>query len=707
METVIYEIQLKDGTILEIEGQPGQEEEAKKRALEYQASLQETPKVKIQDDLSKTDKALDILKTAGGSFYKGLSYIPGFIGDIEQLGQEFLPEWMTKPIIPGAEPTQVFPTSEKVREVVSGIVPPLKAAEAYQPQTREAELIGGAIEFAAPGVASKAKRARRLGTAIGGTTGLLYESIRPYSETTAAAASIPTALTLSLLARPSKAAQLLEEPVARLTPVQISEAKKIEEAAKRIGIKLTPGESLDSDEIRLMVQDVYSTEKGYPYLYEQFKDRPANLLKEAEAQKKLIGEPIASKRELREKISSTALEAVGKIKQYRKSESQKAGYAVANTESLDPDQVFTVMGLIDDEIKALGSKNPNTKKLKDLKDQLIRKTIHTEIDGKKKLIIVPETNINRLDSLFKRTRDSYKKSSSGAITDTRDPLFIDSELGQKYFNPEGNGILDTLKANLNTNPNYKSGNKTYELLSKNVDYVIRNVDPLLGTQRKAVTNSKIKEFIFNSDSNNVDDIKATYKILNDVEPQAWIDIANLYFRNAVNKAFPINKIRKEDLNAGFKLANAIAPNENQRKNLLAVLDGVAQAKKLNKQQTRDFKIGFERMLDVFERSGRIINMSKPGYDVTKSSKETIAKDVAMAKTFNPLVRLSTKYAEIRSNAALSDLGKLFASDDAIDEMIRLAKTDPKSKAAITKTLNIILATEQIKQSSLQEEPIPQ
>ena len=69
-----------------------------------------------------------------------------------------------------------------------------------------------------------------------------------------------------------------------------------------MGIKLTPGVSLDSDEIRLMQQNVYKTQKGYPYLYDQFKDRPTWILREAEAKKKLIGETIKIKRELLEKM---------------------------------------------------------------------------------------------------------------------------------------------------------------------------------------------------------------------------------------------------------------------------------------------------------------------------------------------------------------------------------------------------------------------
>ena len=64
-------------------------------------------------------------------------------------------------------------------------------------------------------------------------------------------------------------------------------------------------------------------------------------------------------------------------------------------------------------------------------------------------------------------------------------------------------------------------------------------------------------------------------------------------------------------------------------------------------------------------------------------------DLAMMKTFNPLVRLATKYGEFKSAGAMNELGKIMANDNAVEALVALGKTNPQSKKAIEITLDII------------------
>ena len=110
-EKVIYEYDLPDGSILELEGEVGQEAKAD---AEYKRII--ATEFAPQPELTKTQTALDYAKSAGSGLYKGLSYIAGFPGDIEKLGQQYLPPMMTRPvaeIFTGKEvqPTQALPTS--------------------------------------------------------------------------------------------------------------------------------------------------------------------------------------------------------------------------------------------------------------------------------------------------------------------------------------------------------------------------------------------------------------------------------------------------------------------------------------------------------------------------------------------------------------------------------------------------------------------
>ena len=334
--------------------------------------------------------------------------------------------------------------------------------------------------------------------------------------------------------------------------------------------------------------------------------------------------------------------------------------------------------------------SPNVRKLKQIKNQLIAKKV--KVEGQDIKEIIPETNINKLDSTFKQFRDDYRKSKKGVANESR---FIDNQLGFQLFNETDDAILDTLNKELRTNTNYATANDTFAQLSDELVQVAqKNIGPL---SKNNLNLSKIENFIFNSKNANVDDINKTLKTLNKTNPDATIQIANVYFRNALNEAFPVITKQGEDLTQGFNLINKIAGKGRERKNFMAVLDNVAKAKNVD---PKNFKVGFENMIKVLERTGRISSINKPGFDVQGIAARTLLKDAAMMKTFNPFVRLATKYGEIQAGGANKVLGRIFASDDAVQNLVDLARTNPQSKKAVLRTLYILDASQ-----GLQSQPL--
>ena len=212
--------------------------------------------------------------------------------------------------------------------------------------------------------------------------------------------------------------------------------------------------------------------------------------------------------------------------------------------------------------------------------------------------------------------------------------------------------------------------------------VERNLQTLT---KKGISINALNKAVFNPTSTGVDDIQVIFKSLNEVNKNAFPQIANTYFRNAINQAFK-TKPKGDDLTQGFELFKQISLTGNQRKNFMKVLDGVAEAKNVN---SKSLKVGFEKMINVFERLGRLQNLNKPGFDVQGQAAKTLAKDVAMMKTFNPLVRLATKYGELKAGGAMDVLGRVLASDQAIDNLIKLAKTNPQSKKEVLRVLNTV------------------
>jgi hypothetical protein len=631
-------------------------------------------------ELTKAQTALDYAKSAGSGAYKGSSYIPGFPGDIEQLGQQFLPEWMTKPIIKGAKPIQVFPTSAQIRGMAETVVPALEGVAEYEPQTTGGRYLKTGIEFAAPSATGKTAAARKFGAGLGLGGGALYETVESTSGSpgVASAVTIPAMLTAGFLGGPSKAAKLAERSLIGVSEKEISKAIDLENAAKIAGIKLLPGETFkDNKMIAQITEDVLQSDLGSAYIYQAIKNRPKKVEALVEKQADAISKMPESQRAVFKMISDTAKTTVQQAKKTRTNKAQDAGYKVANDQSLPSQDVLDII----DGIDSIGASrnSPSAIKLKSIKEQLIKKKVKDEVTGK--ITIIPETNINNLSSTYKQFKSEVDASNKELVVGGE--RFVVQDLRPKLYNADNTGALDLLGSALNTNPAYKAGNEKFAELSNSLVKVVEaNVLPL---SKKKINLTTIENFVFNPKQASKKDINDTLSTLNKTNPQATIEIANVYFRNAINNSFGINK-QGADLKQGFNLVKAIAGKKKERENFLAVIDNVADAQKVSR---KDLKVGFENMLNILERTGRISNINKPGFDVKGIAGQTLAKDIAMAKTFNPLVRLATKYSELKANQAFDNLGRIMANPQSTKLLVELGRTNPQSKAAINKTIQAI------------------
>ena len=703
MAQVIYEFELPDGSILEIEGDKGKQAEATAKAKEYIAAQQPTP-------LTKRQQAADLLKSAPSALYRGASLVPGMAGDINQLGNMLLPKvglgFMTRPIASffddtvSKEPQKgILPTSKDIRSGVEVLLPGLKKLGEYKPQTSLGKFTQTVGEFATPGLMGKTKAAQKLGVQLGAGGGAVYEGVEQAtgSPGAATATSIPAMIAAGILAGPTQAARLAEKTLKGIPETELLKAINLEEAARVSEIKLLPGETIDSPMAAQLVEDILKTEQGSAYIYNAVKDRPAMIEALIAKQADEIANMPESQRAVFDMIKDTAKTTINKAKTKRTSESQRAGYKVSNNESLSPNQVLDVIDNIDNIIKTQTSPNsPNRAKLLQMRKQFIEK--ETKVKGQKEKVITPVTNINKLDSTFKQYRDAVNNSNKDLVVGGE--RFIEKDLRGKLFNNDGTGVLDDLNFQLNTNPNYKAANQKYsELTEELVSVVEKNILPL---SKKGLNLQKIESFVFNPKSANVKDINTTLSILNKTDPEAVKQIANVYFRNAANQALKTVK-KGPDLGQGFNLVKSIYGNKQQRKNFLAVLDNVADA---NNVSRKDFKVGFENMLNILERTGRVGNINKPGFDVQGIAGQTIIKELAVMKTFNPYVRLSTRYGELKAGGTMENLGRLMADPESTRLLVELGRTNPKSKAAIIKTLTLIDSVAPIAERQEEQPQVP-
>ena len=454
-----------------------------------------------------------------------------------------------------------------------------------------------------------------------------------------------------------------------------------------------------------LTEDVLKSDQGSAYIYEAIKNRPKEVESLVNKQADLISKMPESQREVFKMISETAKESVITAKNTRTNKAQEAGYKVADTESLPPELIFDVIDGIEN-IKAPRT-GPSSKKLNEIKEQLIAKKIKDKETGD--VTIIPETNINNLSSTYKQFRKEVDASNKDLVTGG--DRFVLQDLRPKLFNSDETGALDMLGSALNTNKNFADANKKYAELTKTlVDVVETNVLPL---SKKNLNYTKIEKFVFDSKNAKKSDIKETFEALNKQNPRATMEIANVYFRNAIENSIGLNK-KGADMAEGFDFVKELLGKKGKkRENFLTVLDHVADAHNVNR---KDYKVGFENMISILERVGRISNINKPGFDVKGIAARTLVKDLALAKTFNPLVRLSSKYAELKAGNSLDVLGNVMMNEQSTKLLVELGKTNPQSKAAINKLVQIIDSVSPFvertnqpilqEQMTLQEEQIP-
>jgi hypothetical protein len=157
-EKVIYEYDLPDGSILELEGEEGQEAKADaeaKRIIATEFAQQPTPQ---QAPLTLGDVGKDIARSAVKGGATGVMTLPALPSMATQ-GMTALMDYLgmpkpdprisfVNPMLPGLS---FKPTFQQVQQAVETI-PGAEAVTQYQPQTKAGEYFESIGEFVAPGL---------------------------------------------------------------------------------------------------------------------------------------------------------------------------------------------------------------------------------------------------------------------------------------------------------------------------------------------------------------------------------------------------------------------------------------------------------------------------------------------------------------------------------------------------------------------------
>jgi len=700
------------------DGNPSEEDRKKIATLAARKKLLTGQALTQQQPLTGRQRWRDFGMSAASVAPNVASFIAGLPGDLDALGEMALPEVLTKPIgevLTGKEVKpnplnplsypifgSAFPGSQQIKEGMSNKAEGMPLAQEiinYQPQTAPGRYTKTVGEFAGSGLVGPTSAARKTMAGLGAGGGLLFQGLEDATGSPAAAAAvtIPSMMVGGYLAGPSRAARMSENAIRTVRKSDIDEAKSLERMGESLGIKLLPGEALNDKGVRQLTEIILKGDKGSAAIYNSIKDRLTKTRQAAERKAGQLGDDPTNIRQTKQMIESTIGTAKQNARRERSLRANAMGYGNLRGAKVGEDQVQKVINTIDKEIRMAAPGGPRERTLKQLKSRI---TIPVKESDNVGILLAdgtpanplqatknykPQTNINKLDETFQEFRDRarYEPGTADAI---------DKKTWNSLFNQDETGVLNELNKTMRTNIDYRNANDVFALLS---DELVAVVDRNLPNLTKAgITPTKVKSFVFDPTNASVGDIKKTYEILNKTDPNAFTQIANLYFRNAIDKAFAITK-QGEDLTQGFNLAKSVVGTGNQRKNFMAILDGVADAKKLSFKETKDLKVGFENLFKVLERTARIPSINKPGFVAANQASKTLLKDAAMMQTFNPYVRLTTKYGELQAGGVNKVLGNLMASDDAVANLIELGTMQASSKAAAIRALVVLDSSQAI------------
>jgi len=610
MALTIFEFELPDGTVLEIEADESKQAEATAKAKEYIAAQQTTPAPQPtpQPELTPAQKLTDIARSGA----KGA--VTSLIGlaSLPSMAQQGVASLMEK--MGATRPTyglRTAPTYEQLTGLVEQI-PGAEAVTQYQPQTRKGRFAESVAEFTTPPLGLAPIRALK----VGGATG----TVQQFQEELGieGPASIPLTLLTGGISTyatdPNRAVKLAAEALKGVPQEKIDLAKTVEAYAESKGVKLTAPELIQSDILTKLGESVYNSPEGGRIMYEYIKNRPQQMQAMAE---NLFDNHIAKNPEQLKKVlknaNVSAKEAVSEARTERTLESQQAGYKIADDDFLDTSQVKNILDDISEQIQ-LSAKGATKEKLISFRNRFIKKEIKPKdetvniLDQYGKPIgmkatetkIIPERSIRKISEIYRETRDAIADSTAGTAKEA-DAL---TKNQIKKLKP----ILNKIDEFLKTNENYLAGTEKYKQLTNTiVEPTLESIEPfLIG---KGVTASKVKNQIFGIENVKPADIRATYTTINKIDKQAFPNLARVYFDQIIDRTlYKTTKAGRPSFGAGFNLFEALAGTKNLDKNFKAVLSGVAEARGLNKNEVLR---GFDKFNEILKRTATLANVDNP------------------------------------------------------------------------------------------------
>ena len=699
---IIYEVELPNGEIIEIEAPPGSQDRVNQKAREYYESKfgnknQQTPTITPPQEESylerrfrqKSQIADQTIAAPGsgvargavglaslpGLAERGMTYIPGMDQGI--LKDVIGTDWGEQSIGKSQSGKYIFPGYQDIKRNLDavGVGPVLD----YEPESSLGKFAQTGAEWATGGLLSKPALMPKM-TKLSAGGGLFAEGTEQLtgSEVGGAAAGIGSMIPMQIVSgmNRSNAPRMLKEALSGLDDVTrqkvLSDATELEKFARQVGVPLTGAESIGTQSMLDILDLARQNRYGAPIMDDFLRGRPDQTMDAIMGSLDSLAKKPTSTKEWAEKVQEVAEQYIKRAQQTRTAKSQAAGYTAADTEVVSPALVNNIIRNIDEAMKASKPGEPVYKKLNEVKSRLVSEPAKKGkvLDASGQATTTPPVPEIRMVIL-----DGIRKDLDEVIQLSGNPNA--KEAVKKIVSSSIRPIVNDIDEVLLTNPNFQAGR---EMFAKESEMVVNVLEKYMGAFNKAnIKPTAITKLVFDPKNASAADVRKISKVMNTLDPDLFPEIARKYLDDVFETA--AKPTQGGIINVGPKFAKDVfsGGNTEQRAVFMAMLDGVADAKNLSFSQTKDFKVGFERLMRVLQTTGKMPGGNSATFQrqqmADMASESTIGKglDVISAQPFQSTRNFLRELVEKRT---IEDLAKIMTSPNSVEEIIKLSKVEP-------------------------------
>lgn len=553
---------------------------------------------------------------------------------------------------PVEAPRPLMPTSEQVMSGIESVVPAAETAFRYKPETASGRAAQTVTEFVGGGLPGLLTKTKKGIAALTGLGGLLAGA----EEAGMGGAGVAAVTALPLVAQAFRGrGTAMEKYLGDIPLSDVSEAKGMSQRSKELGIPLTPFEVLDL-EASAVGSDVARMAEAAPELRGILGAREQALPKVTDEVADLIADVIDDPALLASQIKSEGNAALRYGQKIKSDIAGQAGYEAAKIQKAPTNTLTQLMQRAGR--RAADSSDPQA------------------------LIKVAEDILGTKVRTQKGFRNTFAPKSIEAI---------DKKVAQYKQSPDydirslANSIDEAL---LKNNPNIAAARKAD--MSAREDLVNSIGRDFMGTLEKELGPTQMKNLLFGEAVTTTTINKISNTLANQAKRTNGVDRFPEMARFLFDSKIAQNS--QKGLRSGSEFVKSIRGQQGTAlyKKYDTILENVAKSKGyLAPSDISAYKNSVNEIMDVLERTGSV-----NGFRSIPQATGEIAGKPGMRVATNDVNRVISvlEFISNRRNAMNQKaLTKVLTSQDGVDELIKLAKSNRSERQRSDTIRNLIIA----------------